>query len=117
MCSLDILIVIKDNDSKRIYEYNSGGIDRDSFTFEKAVLAIQQTADGTIQRLIYTDRDYEKLQQQQRGKDLKLLEEIEDSIQKATFKATEFDGQSLDTPLALNIKSTEAIGGNKSYKK
>ena len=35
-CSLDILIVIRDNETNKVYEYNSGNIETDLFTLLEA---------------------------------------------------------------------------------
>ena len=39
LCSLDILIIIRDNETRKIYEYNSGKEDSKLFTLQKAVEA------------------------------------------------------------------------------
>lgn len=41
MCQLDILIVINDWDTRKIIEYNSGGIDKMVFKFEEAAKIIE----------------------------------------------------------------------------
>ena len=46
-CELDIFILIRDNQSKKIYQYNSGGINKEPFDISKAVAALMQAADGS----------------------------------------------------------------------
>lgn len=63
MCQLDIFISIYDRDTRKIFEYNSGGIDTDPFCFERVQDTLRKVVDGTFSKIIYTDCDYEKLQQ------------------------------------------------------
>ena len=61
MCQLDILIIIRDNDTKRVLEYNSGDSDSVRFTFQDAVEALRLTNTGEFSKLNFNDDDYEKL--------------------------------------------------------
>ena len=44
MCSLDILIIIRDNETNKVYEYNSGNIETDLFTLLEATRTKQSGA-------------------------------------------------------------------------
>ena len=80
MCQLDILIIIRDNDTKRVLEYNSGDNDSDRFTFQDAVEALRLANTGEFSKLNYNDDDYEKLKQQPREQDERVIIEIEQAI-------------------------------------
>ena len=61
MCDLDVLILIKDLDTKKIIEYNSGGNDKQIFTFADATDCINNARSGLVNHTIYTELDYENL--------------------------------------------------------
>ena len=62
MCQLDIFIAIHDRETRKVYQYNSGGVDTDPFSIEKVQDTILTNSDDpTFSMHIYTDRDYEKL--------------------------------------------------------
>ena len=61
LCDLDIMILIQDRDTRKIIEYNSGGIDKQIFTFDDATYCINLAISGLVYHHIYTDLDYEKL--------------------------------------------------------
>ena len=84
---LGIFILIKDDQSKKIYQYSSHRIEPDSFLFEGAIAALERAADGAFQTLRFTDKDYEKLMQQPSAKNDGQLEQIKQNILRATNEA------------------------------
>ena len=54
-------MLIRDKDTDKVYEYNSGGHDTDPFTFEDAVAIRKRAVDGELPLQIYNDKDYERL--------------------------------------------------------
>ena len=51
LCHIDILIIIRDNDTKRVSEYNSGSDDTEMFTFQDAVEALRLTNTGDFSKI------------------------------------------------------------------
>ena len=60
LCNLDILVIIKDNDTKKFYEYCSGGKQgKQLFTIEKALETKNSAAYASF---LYNDTSYNHLQ-------------------------------------------------------
>ena len=58
MCSLDILLIIKDEENKKIYQYNSGKSLAELFTHAKVAEAMKT---GEYTSIMYTDSSYHEL--------------------------------------------------------
>ena len=84
MCHFDILIIIRDNETKRVSEYNSGSNDTEMFTFQDAVEALRLTNTGDFSKINYNDDDYESLKQQSREKNQRVIDEIEQALSEAS---------------------------------
>ena len=71
MCNLDIHIVLKDRDFKKVIEYNSVSSDGRQFTVEAAKELLDSMSGLALRRnyKLYTDDDYENLKTHPRGVD------------------------------------------------
>ena len=75
LCSLDILIIIRDNETRKIYEYNSGKEDHKLFTLQKAV---QAKIHDQYFSIVYNDTNYDNLIPSGKNRGSQVLDTEED---------------------------------------
>ena len=64
LCDLDVLVVIRDRETKKIIEYNSGQFKDDTTSLKdlfNLTEAIQSKSSGQFQSIVYNDSSYEQL--------------------------------------------------------
>ena len=71
LCNLQILIIIQDNESNKIIEYNSGKSQLDHFSLERAIQIKQSNA---FSHIFYNDTSYNDLTPNQKRMGLDQLE-------------------------------------------
>ena len=98
LCSLDILIVIRDKETRKIYEYNSGRQENQLFTLKKAVEA--KVLDNYFS-IVYNDSSYDQLVPNSKFKGAG-TQETEEDIQSAEFKQDMRLESVLEGPLLTN---------------
>ena len=60
LCNLDILVIVKDNETNKLYEYTSGGKNgKELFTIERA---LQSKNSSSHVSFLYNDTSYNHLQ-------------------------------------------------------
>ena len=113
MCQVDILLVIQDNEMRKLIEYNSGVKEKGLYTLERALQAFEEVKKKTKRYQQITDDIYDRYVNGKKTRDFEVDDESQVTLEQPESlkvpRISEPENRSITMPVGSEI-SLEALG-------